>query len=736
MSVERFWLWADVLRRIAQAGDEDNGPSPDNRWLVPNNLMCTQLATAAAASSAHVEELRADIARKANDWKRECEGMALRLSKGDRNWKTFITFFDALFFFLPNAGETPNPDEYPCLPQEPVEVKKEEKAEQNGDAQLAEEPKEPAAPAAKVPFTVEETRKFVQKIAESDDEKFPKGERAGHLGVLELEKRLRKSAFASGDSPNFVDLIISYSKLFASKPVLPEDILPYLLELEDGEERSKWDAHVESIALETGDNDSLQQTINILKIQRLLSTSQSVTIESEQEFAKTCLKHYIAGLPLGKDLVSTDLQPVDDLALMAATALINVHHLSTQANCTEDSDEPSVAQQKYAKHLLDALVALEYAAGKSRWAYSMRLLLVRLHRLLGSSGLAMQNFTMANLKSIQFDTLSHHILDRASTFSLASVGDLTLVNECVESSQIYGIHGNEVSEQLVKAFQYERYSQIAEFVLLEEKVDNSLQRDLTKLEHFRMKNIHEGLTPESVEVELVELRFVWGRVHHDNRDFETLSNMLPRGSPSLDELTSVGGKKLSESWFRTMLQLWILVLHQTSEQLWTEEEQVTVRPKLLTFSDEALQELTPAERLLVKYGRALIAWLEPHHTPIKHSVMTSAVSTLATAKEKYAASTANGTANPSASAASSANTPSSGKSKSGANRKPNGLSNGTEGTAASSGEGGLGVKVGDMKVFTGMLTLHEPMEVPPMPKDMGEAVKEPPQDISTILDGQ
>jgi hypothetical protein len=26
-----------------------------------------------------------------------------------------------------------------------------------------------------------------------------------------------------------------------------------------------------------------------------------------------------------------------------------------------------------------------------------------------------------------------------------------------------------------------------------------------------MKNLHEGLTPESVEVELVELRFVWGR---------------------------------------------------------------------------------------------------------------------------------------------------------------------------------------------------------------------------------
>jgi N-terminal acetyltransferase B complex non-catalytic subunit len=69
----------------------------------------------------------------------------------------------------------------------------------------------------------------------------------------------------------------------------------------------------------------------------------------------------------------------------------------------------------------------------------------------------------------------------------------------------------QTADQLVKAFQYERYSQVAEFVLLDEKIENSFQRDLTKLEHFRMKNLHEGLTPESVEVELVELRFVWGR---------------------------------------------------------------------------------------------------------------------------------------------------------------------------------------------------------------------------------
>jgi hypothetical protein len=122
-------------------------------------------------------------------------------------------------------------------------------------------------------------------------------------------------------------------------------------------------------------------------------------------------------------------------------------------------------------------------------------------------------------------------------------------------------------------------------------------------------------------------------------------------------------------------------------------------------------------------------WLAPHHAPLKHTVMTNAVSTLAAAKAKHAASTSSP-----ASATNGASTAT--KAKSNVGKKANGLSNGTEGTAASSGgDGGLGVKVGDTKVITGMLTLHDVMDVPPIPKELGEAVKEPPSDLSGLLDG-
>ena len=46
-----------------------------------------------------------------------------------------------------------------------------------------------------------------------------------------------------------------------------------------------------------------------------------------------------------------------------------------------------------------------------------------------------------NVKQVQYDTLSHYILARASTFSL---GDLKYTDECSESNNIYESNSLEV----------------------------------------------------------------------------------------------------------------------------------------------------------------------------------------------------------------------------------------------------------------------------------------------------
>jgi len=63
---------------------------------------------------------------------------------------------------------------------------------------------------------------------------------------------------------------------------------------------------------------------------------------------------------------------------------------------------------------------------------------------LGAPALALEHYRTMQIKQVQHDTLSHLILSRATAFSLASIGDLTLATECLESTQIYVSNSQEV----------------------------------------------------------------------------------------------------------------------------------------------------------------------------------------------------------------------------------------------------------------------------------------------------
>jgi N-terminal acetyltransferase B complex non-catalytic subunit len=64
--------------------------------------------------------------------------------------------------------------------------------------------------------------------------------------------------------------------------------------------------------------------------------------------------------------------------------------------------------------------------------------------------------------------------------------------------------------------------QIPELVVFEERLDNSLQRDLVKIEHVRLRISHEPITTELVDMELIELKFIFDR----RRSFLELHRLL------------------------------------------------------------------------------------------------------------------------------------------------------------------------------------------------------------------
>jgi len=87
----------------------------------------------------------------------------------------------------------------------------------------------------------------------------------------------------------------------------------------------------------------------------------------ESARAAQCIKEYIAGLEFGTELPVTELQPADDLVILAGNIFVNLWWL------TEDEN-----------HLYKAVAILEFASTKSKSSYRIRLLLIQIYRLLGN----------------------------------------------------------------------------------------------------------------------------------------------------------------------------------------------------------------------------------------------------------------------------------------------------------------------------------------------------------------
>ena len=89
-------------------------------------------------------------------------------------------------------------------------------------------------------------------------------------------------------------------------------------------------------------------------------------MDQEGTLAANLIREYFEALPLGNDLPKLELQPADELAILAAQVYVNMFALDNVV-----------------AHLHNAVVILEYASRKSPQSYQIHLELVRVYRLLG-----------------------------------------------------------------------------------------------------------------------------------------------------------------------------------------------------------------------------------------------------------------------------------------------------------------------------------------------------------------
>lgn len=72
------------------------------------------------------------------------------------------------------------------------------------------------------------------------------------------------------------------------------------------------------------DHAALRRLINTHKLRRFVLTPAELTPAAERARADAYLAAYVRALSLGADLPATELQPADDLVLLAAQAFVGI----------------------------------------------------------------------------------------------------------------------------------------------------------------------------------------------------------------------------------------------------------------------------------------------------------------------------------------------------------------------------------------------------------------------------
>ncbi|KZP19497.1 hypothetical protein FIBSPDRAFT_920120 [Athelia psychrophila] len=564
LSSDRFHLHISILREL-ELYDE------------AHRLLDSDIGKHICATSLLCNEVRRDIWRQKGLLKEEAAMALTRVENDDRNWLEFLSILDGTF--------------------SDVTVPEGTEVDEAAKSQCSE--------------AIATTREFMEKIAEKDKT----GDRSGVLALLELEKRARANGLSSDESA-MVGLMERYFHLVGDKACCYEDMKPYISLPEA--DLPRWTSFLESIPVSSSSISEYRRSINVDLLLRYTLSPAELTAEAELARGHKHLAQYLEGLKLGASLPSTELQPADDLAILAAQVFVNVWKIS--------EDEA---------HLYNAASILEFGLTKSTQCFQMRLLLIRIYTFLGAPSLALDHYRAMGVKNVQNDTLSHFILSRASTFSLAAIGDITYSSECIESSQIYMTNSQETSDFIVRAFTAEKYSQIPDFIVFEDRLDNSLARDAVKVEHVRMRIAHEQINADLIDLELVELKFIFNRFHHDNRDFDIIPNFQPQCTASFGQQTLLFEKSTGLGWLSAFLKIYINVLQQASDLDDTVEDKLLVgdRPKqsndpdnklpwnerLAKRTQEEMDELTLDEKSLLDYVSALSDWLEPHHNHVRPS---------------------------------------------------------------------------------------------------------------------
>eukprot|EP00117_Sycon_ciliatum_P028159 scpid57500/ scgid22695/ N-alpha-acetyltransferase 25, NatB auxiliary subunit; Mitochondrial distribution and morphology protein 20; N-terminal acetyltransferase B complex subunit MDM20; N-terminal acetyltransferase B complex subunit NAA25; p120 len=353
-----------------------------------------------------------------------------------------------------------------------------------------------------------------------------------HLARLELIKRVMASQLltAKCDSlvlPSLQEAILGYIEVFGGKPTCFNDVRQYLDILPADAQKSVLDtatatAHQASAACKEEDSTSVKVSAvcrQCLSVQLARYTGQHHTLSAEErrQLTQTLMQQHAEGLPLGKDLLSTDVQYVDNLPLLAAHILLDsVNHL-------DGSNEVD---------LLRALVLLEHSLQASPSSSQLQLMALKLYCMAGAYDPCAIIFNQLQIKHFLLETIGY--LWSGPVFGLGYFRSAAAVTQ-----MMLGMN-TETAEFLISAYRSGSFHKIIEIMNFKQDLQKSLQLATASALYQRVELLTKSHTIEEVVVRYQKTSpMVFPRVvaaqWRDLRDVRAMTSWAPAAEQMSDE---------------------------------------------------------------------------------------------------------------------------------------------------------------------------------------------------------
>ncbi|TIA88929.1 hypothetical protein E3P99_02301 [Wallemia hederae] len=402
-------------------------------------------------------------------------------------------------------------------------------------------------------------------------------ERGHVMALMELSKQFNDATLPT--------LIERYWHQFKNKPVCFDDLEVFVKHLYHTNQDTSALLHLFTAALH--DEHEAQDTrINAAKLMRSLSIT--TTIERDLSDAQYFAQQWKEYQYTGNDVPSTDIHPADDWSVLASLCYISAFSKSRDTS-----------------HLETASSFMESAMLTNGRSYKLKILMIAVYRILGSSKI-FGIVRMMRIQSVQQDTLSHFGCSEVSALSITSGDVAGVLPNTTTFRSVWAQSERECSEMLARLFENGTWSHLEDFTDFAMKLKLSLHKWILWFEHVRVT------VSESSKIEEEDLRAWYEKLEEigdvdslvDSRDWSLLPNWSPFAESGAREqlhALTYQQKKWLRAYKRIYERVLSLALNKTEKQSSDKEHEHNHNHNHANgegSSDIEEHKLTDAERIL------------------------------------------------------------------------------------------------------------------------------------------